>query len=40
MVRDTNVLRVTECSPVSSLGDGNPTELDLGYVLIKLRTKN
>ena len=28
--RITNELRMAECSPVSSLGSGNLTELDLG----------
>ena len=31
-VRIMNVLRMAECSPVCSLGGGNPTELDLRYV--------
>jgi len=32
VVRIVNVLGMAECSPVCSLGDRNPAELDLWYV--------
>jgi len=38
MVGNTNVLRMAECSPVCSLGDGIPTELYL--VNYKIKTKD
>jgi len=38
VVRITNVLKMVESSPVSSLGYGNPTELYLGYVSMHFRT--
>ena len=28
---------MADCSPVCSFGDGNPTELDLGYVQINYK---
>ena len=40
MVRITNVLRtMAECSPMSSLGDGNLTKLYVGYAQISYKLK-
>ena len=39
VVRITNVLKMAECSPVCSLGDRNPTELDLEYLQINYKLK-
>jgi len=36
VVRVMMYFRMAEYSPESSLGDGNPTELDLGYVKASL----